>query len=57
MKKIEIMKMKLRKPDESGLFHDSRGDARVIMQALNEIISKQNEVIMTVNKLIDLQKV
>jgi hypothetical protein len=57
MKKIEIMKMKLRKPDESGLFHDSRGDVRVIMQALNEIISKQNEVIMTVNKLIDLQKV
>lgn len=56
MKKIERMKIKLKTPENTGIFHDSRSDVKTIMQALNAIISKQNEIVEAVNILIDAQE-
>lgn len=55
MKKISPIKSKINPTSDSGIFHDSRGDVRILSQAINTIIDKQNEIIETVNKLIDLQ--
>lgn len=55
MKKIAQMKTKLRPFGGLGIFHDSRADVRSLATVINESIAKQNEIIETVNKLIELQ--
>lgn len=56
MKQIKPIKTKIKPSQGNGIFHDSRGDINALSQVINEIINKQNEVIETVNKLIDLQE-
>lgn len=51
MKKIERLKIKLRKSESRGIFHDSRSDIRQIAQVVNAMIEKQNEMIDAINQL------
>jgi len=51
MKEISI---RLKKTDSIALFHDSRGDARVMAKALNIAIGKINELVAEVNQLKEL---
>jgi len=53
MKKLYL---KLRKTSDSGLFHDSRKDSRLLMQSINLIVEKLNEVIEENNKLKEIIK-
>lgn len=52
MRKIAPLNIKIRRSDSGGIFHDSRGDVRLLSQALNAILEKQNEIIRAVNALI-----
>lgn len=56
MKKIEKLEINIRKKDEYSLFHDTRGDVRILAKAINEIADKQNEIIDAINKLIEESK-
>ncbi|WP_028562304.1 hypothetical protein [Paenibacillus pinihumi] len=53
MRKIARLQIKLRKPDNTGFFHDTRGDVRKLAEAINILIDKQNEVVNAVNQLIE----
>lgn len=53
MKKLDL---KLRKNSDGGLFHDSRKDSRLLMQCINLIVDKLNEVIDENNKLKEIIK-
>ena len=53
MRKIERMTQVIRSSDSGGLFHDTRGDVKILAKTLNAIIEKQNELIDVVNKLIE----
>ncbi len=53
MKKLDL---KLRKTIDSGLLHDSRKDSRLLMQCINLIVEKLNEVIEENNKLKEIIK-
>lgn len=46
---MEKIKTKLRRSSDSALFHDSRGDVRIIIKILNEVIDKVNEIIEEIN--------
>ena len=49
---MEGIKIHLKKKTDSiALFHDSRGDARVLAKALNIAIEKINELVEEVNQL------
>jgi len=48
---VEEIRVQLKKTDSIGLFHDSRGDARVLAKALNIAIDKINELVAEVNQL------
>jgi hypothetical protein len=41
----------LRKPEGSGLFHDSRRDAQITREAINLLVDKINELVKKVNEL------
>lgn len=56
MKKITHLKIKIRPSDGYGIFHDSRGDVAKLAEAVNILIEKQNEVIETMNSLIESKK-
>jgi hypothetical protein len=53
MKKITPLKIKVRRTEDMSIFHDTRGDVRRLGEAINAIIEKQNEMIETINKLIE----
>jgi hypothetical protein len=40
----------LRKPNEVGVFHDSRKDSQTIRKVLNDVIQKVNEIIDYINQ-------
>lgn len=46
---IKRITIKLRKPDNTGIFHDSRGDIRTLSKVCNELIDKVNELIDKTN--------
>jgi len=48
---IPKLKMSLIRVSESGLFHDSRKDVRLLAACINELRKKLNEVIEHNNKL------
>jgi len=48
---IKKLKLKLRKSNESGLFHDSRKDINTLMKVYNEMHDKINELINEVNNI------
>jgi len=48
MKKLQI---KLRGSSSSGVFHDSRTDAKIIRDVLNSVIDKVNELVEETYKL------
>ncbi|MHB8172747.1 MAG: hypothetical protein ACYDG6_14655 [Thermincolia bacterium] len=48
---ITKLKIKLRKPDASGIFHDTKGDVKRLAIVCNELINKVNELVDKVNKL------
>lgn len=48
---IEPLKIKVRRANNSGIFHDSREDVRRLGEALNKAIDKINELTESVNKL------
>jgi hypothetical protein len=53
VKRIEPLKIKISPSDSRGIFHDSRRDVKILGDALNVIIKKQNEIIQAINILID----
>lgn len=48
---IKPLNIRLRKPDETGIFHDSRHDVKVLSEACNILIDKVNELTNKVNEL------
>jgi hypothetical protein len=48
---VEKIKIRCVKPDESGLFHDSRGDARKLAKMVNLLVDKVNELVDENNRL------
>lgn len=48
---IDKIKIRVNKPSESGLFHDSRGDAKRLGIMCNILIDKVNELIEANNRL------
>lgn len=48
MKKLNI---KIQKPSTSGIFHDTRADAKIIRDVLNKMLDKIDELVEEVNKL------
>lgn len=52
---IKPINIKLRKPQNPGIFHDSRGDSEKLREVCNILIDKVNELVEKVNKLEDNQ--
>lgn len=48
---MEKLDFKIKPSSESGLFHDSRKDIRLIAQVVNKLIETVNELIEENNKL------
>jgi hypothetical protein len=48
---IKPIRLKLRKPQSTGIFHDSRGDSAKLLEVCNILIDKVNELVDKVNKL------
>jgi hypothetical protein len=48
---IQKLNTKLRNTQESGVFHDSRADSRILIEVFNILHDKINEVIDELNKL------
>lgn len=48
---IKRINMKIRKPNDTGIFHNSRADAAVLGKVCNELIDKVNELVDKVNEL------
>lgn len=51
MKRIKEITIKVRPASTASIFHDSRADARVCMDALNICIEKINEIVRTINDI------
>ena len=47
---IKKLTKKLRKSQDTSLFHDSRADVRSIMEVCNELTDKVNEIIELLNE-------
>jgi len=47
---IKKLTKKLRKSQDTSLFHDSRADVRSIMEVCNELTDKVNEIIGFLNE-------
>lgn len=52
---IEKIKLRIIKPDDTGMFHDSRKDSRTLGKAINMLIDKVNELVEANNQLQQLQ--
>ena len=48
---IKRISVKLRKPDQNGILHNSREDCRRLGAACNMLIDKVNELVDKVNEL------
>lgn len=48
---IKKIKIKIRRSDDSGLFHNSRLDTETLRKVCNELIDKVNELTEEVNNL------
>ena len=48
---LKKLKIKLKKPSSSGVFHDTRGDVRRLAEVCNILIDKCNELVEEVNQL------
>jgi hypothetical protein len=48
---MEKLNLKLKRTSDTGIFHDSRADSRLIIKCVNTIVSKLNEVIEENNEL------
>lgn len=48
---IKRIKSRIKQSDNSGLFHDSRGDVRALTKMCNELIDKVNELTDKINEL------
>lgn len=53
---IQPLKIKVRRADNPGIFHNSREDVRRLGEALNKAIDKINELTDAVNRLIASEK-
>ncbi|GAA4880086.1 hypothetical protein GCM10023310_70340 [Paenibacillus vulneris] len=53
IKRISPTNITVRPSDGSGIFHDSRSDIRILAEAINTVINKQNELIEKINLLIE----
>lgn len=51
MKQIEPITWNVRKPNDGGLFHDTRGDIATTMKCIRLLIEKVNELVHAVNEL------
>ncbi|MNC52567.1 hypothetical protein D3C75_1019200 [compost metagenome] len=48
---IKPLNIVLRKPQNTGIFHDSRGDSEKLREVCNILIDKVNELVNKVNEL------
>lgn len=48
--KIDVLKIKVRKTEDNYLFHNSKADARILMEVCNLLIEKVNEIIQELNR-------
>lgn len=48
---VEKIKLRIIKPEDVGLFHDTRKDVRTLGKAINMLIDKVNELIVSNNEL------
>lgn len=48
---IKRINTKIRKPNDTGIFHNSREDVAVLGKVCNELIDKVNELVDKVNEL------
>tara|TARA_R110002050_G_scaffold155055_2_gene283054 strand:+ start:231 stop:410 length:180 start_codon:yes stop_codon:yes gene_type:complete len=53
---MEKIKIRIIKPSENGIFHDTRGDVKKLAKISNLLIGKVNELVDEVEKLKAKQK-
>ncbi|MEA5057754.1 MAG: hypothetical protein VB047_09395 [Anaerotignum propionicum] len=56
MGRIKEIKIKIRPASTASIFHDSRADAKVCMDALNICIEKINEIVQAVNAIQEMEE-
>lgn len=53
---MQKLNLKLKQSANTGIFHDSRADSKLLMKSINLIVDKLNEVIEENNKLKEIIK-